>query len=182
MINVVLFAVNIIIAYFIWTFALKPSILDHFRDQLFDLREDVRSFYLSNDIPLTDKTYKSLRDSINGHLRFTEKKSLVKTIKFIVEINKNKKLSKKIEKEIEKMFFTTDKKLKEFIDHSRSNASMVLLRYMFCSSPIMMFCFFVMSLFIIIKTISLNICNSGFMKNKAHDIEEYSMTHYRFNP
>lgn len=181
MINTLFFGINLILIYIAWTYVLKRSILDNTRDKLFDLRDEIRTYYIDNQISLTDTTYKSLRDSINSHLRFTEKKSLVKLVKFIYEVQKSPQLHDHINNEINKHFSTNNAELDRFIKKSREKSSIILFQYMVFSSPSMMILFLFFTIFIIIKSISIDIFNSRFIKDKAHDVEGYSITHFGYS-
>jgi hypothetical protein len=115
---------------------LKPSLLDHYRDKLFDLREEVREYYLNNSIPLGDNTYIQLRNLINSHLRFTEEMSLIKCSLFMAQVEKNVDLKKDIHKAIKSQFHTKNKDLDTYIKTIRKRAADILLKYMIFSSPL----------------------------------------------
>lgn len=143
MINTVFFAINVIFAIIIWRYLLRKSILDHYRDKLFDLRDDVRSYYIANHIPLSDETYKNIRDLINSHLRFTEKMSLVEVICFSKAIDDDNELKNYIKNNIDNKFKTSDKKLNSFIKETRDKSSLILFDYMVFSSPLLILMFFI---------------------------------------
>ena len=100
MINTVLFGIDLILIYIAWSFFLKRSILDHFRDKLFDIRDDIRLYYIENKIPLTDKTYIKIRNLLNSHLRFTEQLSLFKIAIFLSEVERNPELNAWLDKRL----------------------------------------------------------------------------------
>lgn len=135
MINTTFLGINILLLIIIWDKVLKPSILDNYRDKLFDLREEVREYYLANGIPLSHNTYIQLRNLINSHLRFTEEMSLIKVAFFASRIEKNKSLRDYIQRSIESNFTTDNKKLSIFIKSARKKAIDILFEYMIFSSP-----------------------------------------------
>ncbi len=139
MINALFFGINIFLIYAVWVYYLKPAILDHYRDKLFDLREEVREFYLSNGIPLSDKTYKSLRDLINGYLHSTESISITKIIAFSIGMENNKKLNARSKHQIDARFKTNNENLREYIDSVRVKSNEIILEYVTYSTPIMCF-------------------------------------------
>lgn len=146
MINVILFGLNIIITILLWRFVIKPSILDYFRDKLFDQRERIRDYYINNKIGLDDKTYISLRDLINGHLRFTEEMSFTQVIHFSYKIERNEELKLYLRTHTGKSFYTDDVELKKFIENSRVISSRILFNYMILSSPILLILLGIISL------------------------------------
>ncbi len=142
MINTVFFVINVIFTIIIWRYLLRKSILDHYRDKLFDLRDDVRNYYIANHIPLSDETYKNIRDLINSHLRFTEKMSLVEVIFFSKAIDDDNELKNYIKNNIDNKFKTSDKNLNSFIKETRDKSSLILFDYMVFSSPLLILMFF----------------------------------------
>lgn len=137
MINVTLFGINMLLVAIVWKYVFKPSVLDHFRDRLFDLREEVRSFYICNNLSLKEKTYKNLRNIINRHLRFMEQLSLMEIIYFGYKI-KRTGLRPYIKRTIDKEFQTENNHLREFINDVRRRSIIVLTHYMILSSPILL--------------------------------------------
>ena len=189
MINTFFFGVNLLLIYVAWNFFLKRSILDHFRDKLFDLRDDIRSFYIQNNIPLSDKTYKSLRDSLNSHLRFTEQKSLLKVAVFLAETDKYPELCKWLDYRLEESFSTDNEKLKEYILESRQKAAEILIGYMIFSSPAIMVLYIISGIFCIIKSLfnaairrsNLRDVVKTYILKKSLKLEGYSISHYGQN-
>ncbi|MBW1649178.1 MAG: hypothetical protein JRJ44_00610 [Deltaproteobacteria bacterium] len=162
----------------IWKYILRPSILDRYRDKLFDLREKTRDFYISNNISLNDDTYKNLRDMLNSHLRFTEKISFTTVSYFAIKINNDTKLRDYITKDIENQFKTNNKKLAEFIKKTREEAGRTLLNYMTFSSPllillfILILCFYISVLIIkeLISSIKKDLNHMGNAAGKTSKI------------
>lgn len=134
MINAIFFGINVILLIVIWNSMLRKSILDHHRDQLFDLRAEVRTYFIENDIPLDSVTYKNLRDLLNGHLRFTELMTFTKFLILEVEVRGNKELQEHLKVEMDNRMNTQDPKLKEFISQVRQKATIILKNYMINSS------------------------------------------------
>ena len=55
----------------IWHFVAKRTVLDHTRDKLFDLRDQIRADHLANGWGLENDAYKNLRKMLNAYLRYT---------------------------------------------------------------------------------------------------------------
>lgn len=149
MINTIFFGINILLLIAIWNFMLKKTLLDHYRDQLFDLREEARTFFLQNDIPLDSTAYKNLRDLLNAHLRFTELFTFFKFIYLEIEIKSNKGLQEYLKDGIEKQFATKNPTLEDFTHHVREKAKIILLNHMINSSGIIWLLAFAFSPFVI---------------------------------
>lgn len=163
MINAIFFGINIILSVLVWKFILKPSLLDHYRDKLFSLREEVRDFFISKGIGLDDKIYINLRNIINTHLRFTENMSFTSVAYFSTKIEKDHEIKRYIKNEIERKFKTNDKEMEIFVSNIRNKSINILSTYMIFSSPLLISLLLfvsavVMPIFLINK-IALNIKN-----------------------
>jgi hypothetical protein len=102
-IKFILFAFLLIAA---WSYVIIPSYLDAARDQLFDLRDELRSKFISNGWDISSDKYAEARTVVNSYLRFTEETTFWKLvyIHFVVlsqrtaaskieAANKNRRLS-----------------------------------------------------------------------------------------
>lgn len=134
MINTIFFGINIILLIAMWNFMIKRTLLDYYRDQLFDLRSEVRAFFLDKGIALDSSSYKNLRDLINGHLRFTERITFARFIVLETEVKNNKDLQAFLKDEIEKRFSTSNPELREFTSKVRERSKVILLNHMVNSS------------------------------------------------
>tara|TARA_R100001460_G_scaffold81912_1_gene122851 strand:+ start:352 stop:1005 length:654 start_codon:yes stop_codon:yes gene_type:complete len=122
-----------------WNVMVKKTVLDARRDQLFELRDDVRSYFVERAISLDSKEYKQLRDLINGYLRYTEDLSFSAFIAFGGKLSASPKLEKHLASKLNSAFKTKDTELDEFIKNSRRRASEVASNYVVEKSGIAMF-------------------------------------------
>lgn len=149
MINATFFCINIILLISVWHFMLKKTILDYYRDQLFDLRDEVRGYYIKNGISLDSPSYRNLRDLLNAQLRFTERITFIKFIFLEVEVNNNKGLQKYLKDVFDLKFKTDDAELNAFITQVRGRSKLILLNHMVNSSGLIWLLAAFMSPFII---------------------------------
>lgn len=91
------FIVFALLAMAAWKFVLRKSFLDHVRDQLFDLRDELRAKFIENGWGLDSEAYKQARDLINAHLRLTENLSVWRIVYTQVAVNSNPDLLREIE-------------------------------------------------------------------------------------
>ncbi|MEW6219736.1 MAG: hypothetical protein AB1634_09430 [Thermodesulfobacteriota bacterium] len=134
MIEAIFFGLNILLVLLLWKKMLRPSILDHFRDKLFDLREEVRDFYVQRGIPLDSKSYVELRRLINGHLRYSESMTMAGTLGFAALVNTRPVVVKQLQDEIEQRYSVDDADVAEFIRRTRGKATDILFGYMLLSA------------------------------------------------
>jgi hypothetical protein len=117
-----------------WRFLLKKSILDLHRDRLFDLRDELRTTFISNGWSLDDQMYRRLRDLINGYLRFTEHFALAETIYFNAQVSRNPELRDEIKDAVSRRFRCKDQKQQEYVSSVRQRALDIMVDYMMLSS------------------------------------------------
>jgi len=63
-----------------WSYIVLPSYLDAARDQLFDLRDELRETFLSNGWDISSDKYAEARTVMNSYLRFTEETTFWKLL------------------------------------------------------------------------------------------------------
>jgi hypothetical protein len=132
--EIALFGINILLIIFAWHFMLRKTILDHSRDQLFDLRDELRNEFVNNGWDLGSQDYKKLRDLINAHLRFTEQVSILRILLVTVEIKRNTELKDFLRIRLEKVFVSNIPAQQEFIKKFRMKALAVVMSYAVFSS------------------------------------------------
>lgn len=82
MISSVLFALAVLVILVGWRTIIVPTLVDHYRDQLFDLRREVRDHYLQGR-GLGCPEYRVLRDQINSHILYIERVSVFAVAHFL---------------------------------------------------------------------------------------------------
>lgn len=132
--ELIFFGINILLIMAVWHFMLRPSILDHSRDRLFDLRDELRATFISKGWDLGSPVYKKLRDLVNGHLRFTEEMSLFRTAFVTASVKHDKELQDFIHVRISKTFAISDAEQQKFVIDFRRRALTVAMDYAISSS------------------------------------------------
>ena len=74
--TLVFLGLNILFIMGAWHFVVKKTLLDHTRDKLFDLRDEMRSTHLEQGWSIDTELYGNLRSMINAYLRDTENYSV----------------------------------------------------------------------------------------------------------
>jgi hypothetical protein len=118
----ILFGFAIIAILVAWRVVVRKTALDHFRDELFDLREKVRGYYLEKGHGLEHKTYAELRALLNSQIRFLDSVSFTRLIICEIEMDQNKELRESIREDLEKRFKTESEELAAFIKQVRNEA------------------------------------------------------------
>lgn len=149
MIESIQLAIGLVGLLFTWSVVVRKTVLDARRDQLFDLRDDVRKFFVHHHISLDSKEYRQLRDLINGYLRYTEEMSLSGFSWFAGEISRNGALEAYLAKKLEHALKTDNEHLREFICETRNRASEVAANYVVEKSGAAMFFVVLMVMFVL---------------------------------
>lgn len=139
MIQIILFVVALNLIIFVLPVMWKNTFLDHYRDQLFDLREDVRAFFLQNDLGLQHPIYKKLRNLLNQHIRFLEDVTFLRVVSRARLLVKNKKLREHLIHRVEKTFSSDDPELNKYSEKVRCEAIDILALYIVQSNMLLFF-------------------------------------------
>lgn len=125
--------------FLVWKFVWQKTLLDYTRDKLFDLRDELRQWFIDNGYNLDHQAYNELRSIINSHLRHTERATMTSYITFIYISKKYKDYNKGINVEADKIFDGASEELCKFIRKVRNDASSIILTHMIFRSAFLSF-------------------------------------------
>ncbi len=149
-----IFGVNVLLLLLSWRLMLRKTILDHTRDKLFDLRDEVRETFIQKKWDMNSPIYKKLRDLLNGHLRFTEEFSIWKITCLEVEIKKNPDALDELHTRVQKTFATDNPEQQKFIEGIRARALATVMNYAVFSSGFLLLVSILLSPFVVIAEIA----------------------------
>jgi hypothetical protein len=132
--ELIFFGINVLLIMIVWHFLIRPTILDHSRDRLFDLRDELRATFAKNDWQMDSATYRSLRDLVNGYLRFTEEVSVFRIAYFKTVIKKDLALEKHLQERVNRMFESAQPDQKAVVMDIRRRALDAAIDYSVFSS------------------------------------------------
>lgn len=112
--------------------AWRRTSLDWTRDDLFDLRDETREWFLKSGHGLDHMMYRRLRDMINSDLRYTKSARLSSLLWIYFRVPKG--LSLRRSAELDGFFDTSDEELRQFIRHVRNASTRAIQRYMLTTS------------------------------------------------
>ncbi len=135
----VLLGLNILLLLAAWRFMVKRTVLDHTRDKLFDLRDEVRDVFLSKGWELNSPQYKKLRGLLNGHLRFTEDYSIWKVAYLNMVVEKNQHARSEMNARFEKVFTSNIPEQLEYIHSVRQRSLMAVMDFTVIGSGFLLF-------------------------------------------
>ena len=117
-----LLGIGIIALLLSWRFIVRKTALGHFRDELFDLREEVRLYYLEKGYGLEHKTYAELRNLLNSQIRSLEATSFSRLLIYEAEMDENEALRESMREDLKQRFHTDSEELAHFIHRVRRQA------------------------------------------------------------
>lgn len=145
-----MFGVNILFVLILWRFMIRKSILDDTRDKLFDLRDEVRATFVKNGWDLGSPVYKSLRDLLNGHLRFTEEFSIWRVAYLEVSVKRSPELQSELHERVSRVFAGLNAEQAEFIKSVRARALNAVMEFAVFSSGLLHLISFVIAPFVVV--------------------------------
>lgn len=124
-------ALSILTLYLAWL-GWKTLALDNCRDQLFDIRQQLRQHFLERGEQLDHPVYQSLRDMLNSHIRFTEDFSLTNVVIILHALKKaNAALA------VPQEYLNRTSQFNDIICHTREESLRVLGKYLVQTSVIL---------------------------------------------
>lgn len=148
--NLVITAISLIFLALAWTMIWKKTALDECRDELFDLRDWTREWFIKNELPLDDRIYTALRDLLNSHIRHTEKISVTRYMIVSVGLQQDVEYRDRLLNSLQSAFATDDPKIRDFAKNVRENASVIITDYMMKTNFLMMALSFALAPFVLV--------------------------------
>lgn len=127
-----------------WKLVWQKTLLDCTRDNLFDLRNELRTWFINNGYGLEHTAYHELRNILNSHLRNTENATLISYISFIYVYTKHPEYRQEIDSNADNIFNTEDKKINFFIKSIRDKAFHVLMTQMILRNMFISICLLIL--------------------------------------
>ncbi len=132
--EVVLFFIGVSFVILFWIQIWKRSLMEREIDKLFNLRDEVRTYCINNNIPLDNSAYVNIRYLLNTHIKFVDEVTLFRIIFFNRKINKKPELYAHAEKKIDQLFKSDNEELTKFIKEIREKAVFSIIEYLILSS------------------------------------------------
>lgn len=126
--------VGLFLLLFVLPKAWETTVLGSVRDELFDLREDLRQHFIDTGRPLDHPLYINLRSLLNSYIRFLEINSIWWVIGFQRSKHQNPDDLAILNEEIENLYKTKHEDLKELTAKTRKKSVELVQTYMVTSS------------------------------------------------
>jgi len=136
MIEPVLFGLALILYFIFWTKIWQPSFVDGTRDKNYDLREEVRQYFIDRRLPLDHNIYKNVRDLLNKQVRYIEDFRILDILSILVI--ENKELHKYLHEHMDNLFKGEDEELNKFIEDVRNKSAYIMIQHMFETSLLLL--------------------------------------------
>lgn len=127
MTEVLLFWIGVHALILTWAKLWQWTYIDDSRDRLFDVREELRLYFLDRDLGLDHDIYLTLRGMINRHIRFLEEVTLTQLLSLLSVQRRRPELFKAAENKIQMSLRTDDKELEQFVLATRVRIGQILV-------------------------------------------------------
>lgn len=95
------FLLGLLLFMSIWHFGVRPYLLDRFRSELFDLRDELFDYAAEGNIPFDDPVYGALRDWLNVLIRMAHRITFLDTIVITQLSKEDVSVSESVERKLE---------------------------------------------------------------------------------
>ncbi len=129
--NLALFAISVLLVMAAWA-AKNKTALDRVRDDLFDLRDEVREKFLALPEGLNHPLYRALRDHINNYIRFAENLRFTGMVWFSVNVPQD--ILAEIDRRMNARYATGDAELAGYVKEIRSRSVHIMQEFMLITS------------------------------------------------
>jgi len=116
----------------VWRFVVQKSLLDYYRDKLFDLREEVRAFFLKHE-SLEAHSYALMRGLLNGQIRYLDRASMVRLAAVQHYLEQNPEARAILTEESDIFYAETDPEVRKYLDSVRVRAYHYMVCYLVAS-------------------------------------------------
>lgn len=138
MINVFLFGVNMLLVYAAWSYVLRRSIIDYFKDRLAEISDDITGYHVGRGLPLAAASHQDAKALVDNYLVFVETTPTLKIALFFSRLRRNPPLRDWIAKRVDRGFDAADAELLEFLSRSREKSAKMAAYCLVLSSPPML--------------------------------------------
>ena len=174
-VNVLLSMAGLLALWALWSFGLRPALIDSFRQQIFTIRDEMFDYAAEGNIDFNHPAYGTIRTLMNGHIRFAHRIDSALILIFMVyfvfkskEVNKQKK---ELQKRIESQMSSLPKEQKEKLSDYMERTHFELGKYVLYASPIFMILALVVGLLALILLIPLAVVGRVSIREWIKDIE-----------
>lgn len=142
--TLMLLGFNILLLVIGWKFMIRKTILDHTRDKLFDLRDELRHEFVQRGWDMNSALYKELRDTINAYLRYTEHYSVWRFFYMESSLKKNKPLCNYLRQKVELGYRDLDAEKVAFAKKLRIKSQQYMMDFSVYSSGLLLVISFIL--------------------------------------
>lgn len=112
----------------------RKVMLDEYRDKLFDLRSELRDYYLNNGLNMDSTQYVAMRNLLNGYIRYLEDNRFTTLVHFATLMKKRNVVVDDIINKLERSFITGDINIDKHTKAIRYKAVVTIQQYMLFTS------------------------------------------------
>ena len=135
--SVVHFLLGVLILFLIWHFGVRPYLLERFRSDLFDLRDELFDYAADGNIDFEDSRYGTLRMWLNALIRMAHRVTFLDTIVTTQVTNIDPESSPVAEKRLDRLEMMFEGEEGEDLRYFAIRSLKISIKYFVLRSPLM---------------------------------------------
>ena len=149
-VNVLLSIAGLLLIWAIWSFGLRPALIDTFRQRVFEIRDEMFDYAAAGNIDFNHPAYGTIRTLMNGYIRFAHRIDpaliLISAVYFIFKRDEVRKAQRELKERIELQLSTLPEEHREKLSGYMERTQSELGKYILYGSPLFTFAVFTVGL------------------------------------
>jgi hypothetical protein len=151
--SIVHFLIGILVLFLIWHFGIRPYLLDRFRSELFDLRDELFDYAADGNIAFEEDRYGTLRMWLNALIRMAHRVTFFDTIVVTQLADVNPKSDPKVEERLERIERMLKGEEGDELQEFALRSLKIAVKYFFLRSPAMWIAFVLLAVYALLRNI-----------------------------
>lgn len=162
-VNVLLSIAGLLLIWAIWSFGLRPALIETFRQRVFEIRDEMFDYAAAGNVDFNHPAYGTIRTLMNGYIRFAHRIDpaliLVSVFYFIFKRGEVRKAQREFKERIESQLSTLPKEQREKLSGYMEKTHFELAKYVLYGAPVFALAALILGLFItlvrLVKQVSI---------------------------
>lgn len=137
---VVLSIVGLLLLWALWSFGLRPALIDMFRQRVFEIRDEMFDYAAEGNIDFNHPAYGTIRTLMNGYIRFAHRIDIslfiVLIVYFIFKKDALRKQQKEFQERIESQLSSLPEKQRGKMNAYLQRTQVEMEKYVLYGSPL----------------------------------------------
>lgn len=150
---VLLSIAGLLILWALWSFGLRPALIDRFRQRVFEVRDDMFDYAAAGNLPFDHPAYGTIRTLMNGYIRFAHRIDfsliLIFGAYFIFKKDEVRKRQREFQRRIESELSSLPEEQKEKLSAYMEKTQSELVNHILYVLPVLTVALFTVGLLVL---------------------------------